>query len=136
MLKPEGVRTNRAAFGARIKVTVRTADGTREIHRAVSSGASFGNLPLRQEIGLGAARAIEAVEIFWPVTGKTQRITGLNMDHFYKIREGELKPVPMRLKTFRLRKPDAQHYHHHMPGMDMSGMEGMDMKGMDMSSMH
>ena len=43
-----GVRSNRAAIGARIKVTVQSADGTRrEIHRTVSSGGSFGASPLR-----------------------------------------------------------------------------------------
>jgi hypothetical protein len=37
----EGVQSNRAALGARIKVIAKTAEGEREIHRVVTSGASF-----------------------------------------------------------------------------------------------
>src|SRR5690606_16860929 len=62
-LKLTGVTANRAAIGARIKVTVRTPGGKREIHRVVSSGGSFGSNPLRQEIGLANATAIESVDI-------------------------------------------------------------------------
>ena len=50
-----GTRTNRAAIGARIAVTVHGANGAaRTIHRTVSSGGSFGASPLQQHIGLGA----------------------------------------------------------------------------------
>jgi FG-GAP-like repeat/ASPIC and UnbV len=65
-----GKKTNRAAIGARIKVT--TA-GTKplSIHRHVSSGSSFGANTLEQTIGLGdAARA--AVEVYWPTSKTTQ----------------------------------------------------------------
>ena len=50
-LKLEGVQSNRAAIGTRIKVVTQTAAGEREIHRTVGSGGSFGGSPLRQEIG-------------------------------------------------------------------------------------
>ena len=65
-LKLEGIRSNRAAMGARIRVTVQTAQGERSIYKTVSTGGSFGASPLRQEIGLGQAKAIRSVEIFWP----------------------------------------------------------------------
>ena len=50
-----GTRTNRAAIGARIAVTVRGA-GRRDAHGASHgvSGGSFGASPLQQHIGLGA----------------------------------------------------------------------------------
>src|SRR5262245_23472113 len=54
-LKLVGVKANRPAIGARIKVTLRTPTGTRELHRTSSSGGNFGSNPLRQEIGLGDA---------------------------------------------------------------------------------
>jgi hypothetical protein len=99
-LKLEGVRTNRAAIGARIKVVVNTGDGQRAIHRTVGSGGSFGASPMRQEIGLGGAQAIEHVEVFWPVTGETHRFTNLETNRFYHIREGD-KPRLVELRSFK-----------------------------------
>ena len=63
---------------------------------------SFGASPLRQEIGLGRARSIESVAITWPVTGRTEVIRALEMDRFYRVREGEAAAVPLTLKTLRL----------------------------------
>jgi len=112
-LKLEGVRSNRSALGARIKVVVKTAAGEREIHRVVGSGGSFGASPLRQEIGLGQAESIVRVEIFWPVTGKTQTIRGLAQDRCYAIREGEDQARETVLKSFRWPAPSAGPMHHH-----------------------
>jgi hypothetical protein len=44
---------------------------------------------LRQEIGLGDATAISSVEIIWPSPGTTQTVEGLELDHRYRIREGQ-----------------------------------------------
>ncbi|HVT73604.1 MAG TPA: CRTAC1 family protein [Lacunisphaera sp.] len=99
-LKLEGVRTNRSAIGARLKIVVETADGERAIYSTVGTGATFGSAPLRREIGLGQARRILRVEIFWPVTGLTQVLTGLELDHFYHVREGDAQAVPVALRSF------------------------------------
>jgi hypothetical protein len=107
-LKLEGVKANRAAIGVRIKVNVKTAAGERAIYKTVGSGASFGASPLRQEIGLGQAQAIESVEILWPTTGQTQTLKGLAMDRFYKVREGDAAAKPWELRGFKLRPPDEQ----------------------------
>jgi len=109
-LKLQGVRTNRCAIGARIDVTVRTASGVRDIYRTVGSGGSFGANPLRQEIGLGKAQAIEKVSIYWPVTRTTQVIQRLKMDRFYHIKEDQDHADLMPLKSFPLgkQKPAAQ----------------------------
>jgi hypothetical protein len=101
-LKLEGTRSNRAAIGARIKVNVAGAEGARTVYKTVSTGGSFGASPLRQEIGLGAATNISSVEIFWPVTGLTQKMTGLAPDHFYHIRESDTKAQVLNLKQFHL----------------------------------
>jgi hypothetical protein len=101
-LKLEGVKSNRAAVGARIRVIARTSNGTRSIYRTVTTGSSFGANPLRQEIGLGDAQKIEAIEIFWPLTEQTQRVTGVTMDRFYKIREGVDRAELWMLKRFQL----------------------------------
>jgi hypothetical protein len=104
-LKLEGRKSNRSALGARIKVNVKTAAGSRAIYKTVSSGASFGASPLRQEIGLGQALGIESVEIFWPTTGETQILQGLSKDRFYSVREGDAAPVLLNLRSFTLRPP-------------------------------
>lgn len=102
-LKLEGVRSNRSAIGAKIKVVVGTDDGKeRAIFKTVSSGGSFGCSPLRQDIGLGKARAIRRIEIFWPVTAKTQVIDSVPMNGFYRVKEGEPDAVHWPLKRFKL----------------------------------
>ena len=101
----EGVKTNRMALGARIKVTVATPEGDRDIHATVSSGGSFGASSLQQEIELGRATGIKAVEFFWPVTGRTQTLSNLSLDGFYRIREGEPDPIPLERPSFSLVPP-------------------------------
>ncbi|MES1167479.1 MAG: CRTAC1 family protein, partial [Pseudomonadota bacterium] len=113
-LKLEGAKTNRSAIGARVAVVVQTPDGERKIHRVVGSGASFGASSLRQEIGLGAAQKISRVEIFWPATGVTQVVTGLELDRAYQIREGANAPSPLALKSFSLGTAPAAAGHQHM----------------------
>jgi len=85
-----GTKANRAAIGARLRIALRTPEGTREIYRTVNSGGCFGANPLRQEIGLGDATSIDAVEIGWPGSRTRQTVKGLELRRSYKIREGEV----------------------------------------------
>ncbi len=102
VLKLEGTRSNRVAIGARIQVAVRTGAGAeRVIHRTVRTGGSFGASPLRQEIGLGDAVRIDSVGILWP-SGLASKLTGLALDQRFVVREGDPKPTPLVLKSFRL----------------------------------
>ncbi|MBI4664296.1 MAG: CRTAC1 family protein [Verrucomicrobia bacterium] len=110
-LKLVGVKSNRAAIGARIQVTVRTRQGKRAIHKTVNSGGTFGCSPLRQEIGLGQAASIENVEVWWPASGIRQKLAGLEKNQCYVIREGDDTPTRMALKTFKF-KPSAHDGHH------------------------
>lgn len=120
-LKLEGTKSNRAAIGARIHVTVQTPGGPRQVYRTVSSGSSFGSNPLRQEIGLGNATKIESVEIKWPASGIRQTFTDLELDRFYRVREGDSSALPFHLKRIHFdltEKPNAQHpMKMAMPGM-------------------
>jgi hypothetical protein len=100
-LKLEGTKSNRAAIGARIKVSVSTPDGPRSIYKTVNSGGSFGSSPLRQEIGLGNATAITSVEIFWPASGIRQKLTNCALDRAYQIREDSSKAVAWELKRIQ-----------------------------------
>jgi len=104
-----------AAIGARIKVVVVSEARPREIHRVVSSGGSFGSSPLRQEIGLGMASSIDRVEVWWPATGKTNIITGLEMDRFYQFTEGQKAAQPLSPQHFTWPMVQAAHEHSHDP---------------------
>ena len=124
-LKLEGVKSNRPAIGARIKVIVKTEEGERAIYKTVGTGASFGSSPLRQEIGLAQAKSIMRVEILWPTTGKTQVVQGLEMDRFYKIREGEPDTTSVTLASFKLpTSPGAPAHHHGHAAHTISSQEG------------
>jgi hypothetical protein len=100
-LKLEGVKTNRAAIGARVKVVVQDGETERAIHRTVGTGGSFGSTTLRQEIGVGRATVVKRVEIFWPVTGLTQVVSGLEVNSLYHVREGTDSAAKVELKSFR-----------------------------------
>jgi len=87
-LKLVGVKTNRAAIGARIKVTVENkGQGVRSIYSTVGSGGSFGASPLEQHIGLGKSATIRSIDIFWPVSGTHQVFSNVAKNQFLQITE-------------------------------------------------
>ena len=103
----EGTRSNRDGIGARITVRVVMASGAvRDIYATVGSGGSFGSSPLRQELGLGDARAIEFVEVTWPGASVKQRFAGLEMDRAYRLVEGERESEQVALQRFDLSPAD------------------------------
>jgi len=105
-LKLEGVKANRSAIGARIRVLVDTDHGPREIHALVSSGGSFGGNSLQQEIGLGRARGIQEIRIDWPAGG-TATYRNVTMDRAYTLREGDSALTPSPVRPVRLRSGTA-----------------------------
>ncbi len=110
--KLEGTRSNRAAIGARLKVTLATPQGAREIYKTVNSGGSFGSSSLRQELGLGNATAITQVEVYWPASGIRQRFTDLEPNRAYHIREDRTNAVVQTLASFAFdTRPHAEHSH-------------------------
>ncbi|MBV9183006.1 MAG: VCBS repeat-containing protein, partial [Acidobacteria bacterium] len=87
-IKLTGVKSNRAALGARIQVTVENAGkGERSIYRTVGSGGSFGASPLEQHIGLGASARILNIEIWWPTSNTRQNFSAVGTDQFIEITE-------------------------------------------------
>lgn len=102
-VKLVGVKTNRAAIGARIKVTVRNeGQGRRSIYRWVGSGGSFGASPLEQHIGLGKAAAIESLEIFWPASKTLQTFINVGKNQYLAIKEFDKDYTKLDRKKFRL----------------------------------
>ena len=95
-LKLEGVKSNRAAFGAKIDVSVKDAKGgTRHIFRTVGFGSSFGGNPLEQHIGIGPASVVNEVVVTWPASGVADHIRNVPVDRRYMLREGDGKLSPM-----------------------------------------
>jgi hypothetical protein len=114
-LKLEGKESNAIGIGARIKVVIQEPGAAqRTIHRSVNTGGSFGANPLRQQIGLGKATTIERLEVFWPVTGKTQAFTNVAANRFYAVTENKTTLRPLDLKPIPFKKdgPVARHLHN------------------------
>ncbi len=102
-LKLVGAKTNRAAIGARITVTVDGPGGRRAFHRTVSSGGSFGASPLQQHIGLGANVERVDVEVWWPVSNTRQRFSNVGKNQFFEITEFADKMRPLQRAPLPLR---------------------------------
>lgn len=114
-LRCEGKQANRAAIGTRIKITVKTSDGSRAIYASVNSGGSFGASSLQQEIGLGNATAIESIEIRWPGAKQLQTFQDVPLDKVYHVRQGDEALVPVDVNSFTFPRAHAGHTHHSAP---------------------
>ncbi len=110
----EGVRSNRAAYGARIKVTVDEAGKRRSIYRAVGSVSSFGGSPMRQHIGVGQAQEIREIEVLWPASRTRQVFHDIAVDRAYGVKEDASALEPVALKSFEFGKTKiAEALHQH-----------------------
>ncbi|MBV8674640.1 MAG: VCBS repeat-containing protein, partial [Acidobacteriaceae bacterium] len=98
-----GVKSNRSAVGAEIKVTVEDDGGSlRSIYRRVGNTSSFGQNPLEQHIGLGHGAHITALDVWWPASNRRQHFTHVDKNEFIEIREfastfSKLDRKPVRL---------------------------------------
>ena len=69
---------------------MREADGTlTPRHRVVTSGSSFGGNPLATTIGLGRARDIATLKVYWPTSKTEQVFRNIPVDRALEITEGE-----------------------------------------------
>ena len=112
----EGVKTNRAAFGARIKVNLEGDGRQRSIYRAVGSVSSFGGNPMRLHVGVGKASSIREIEIWWPVSGVRQKFRNVPVDRVFHIREDRNVLDPIVWQSFEFGKtkiavPMQEHHH-------------------------
>jgi hypothetical protein len=69
-------------------------------YREVTGGGSFGASSLRREIGLGRARQIDAIEVWWPASGARQVFRNVKVNQFIEIDEsnGEYRPQPIPVR--------------------------------------
>ncbi len=105
-----GVKANRSAIGARIKVTVKNGGGEpRSIYRTVGSGGSFGASPLEQHIGLGKSAGILSLEIIWPGSAAApQHFANLAVNQAIEIKEGASAYKKLVRHPVHLGGPDAK----------------------------
>jgi enediyne biosynthesis protein E4 len=81
----EGVRSNRLALNARVRVTAGDLVQQDEVR---SSGSYLSQNDLRLHFGLAAHTRIDKAEVTWP-SGATETLKNLASDRFYTVREGQ-----------------------------------------------
>jgi len=107
-IKLIGVKTNRSAIDARIKVTVENQGrGRRFVQRTVGSGGSFGASPLEQHFGLGPRARIEEIEVVWPASKTRQTFSNVAVNQCLEIREFAAKYAVKARPRFSLRTNPA-----------------------------
>jgi hypothetical protein len=92
--KLAGVKSNRDAMGARVRIV---AGGVSQIREIAGGGSYLSQSDLRANFGLGKAARVETVEVQWP-SGQKQTFRNLDADKFYLIEEGKETPGQQRWK--------------------------------------
>ncbi|MBO9204148.1 CRTAC1 family protein [Niastella sp. MAH-29] len=100
LLTLQGSQCNRAAIGARIKISFTDNGSKRVVYRDVNSGGSFGANPLMQHIGTGAATTIDEIAIQWPGKATTQIFKQMPVDILVTIQQGVQTYTTKRLQSF------------------------------------
>ena len=95
-IKLIGVKCNRTAIGARVRVLT----GNHSQIDEVRSGSSvMSQSDLRLHFGLGKAQTIDLIEVKWPTTQKLERFTQLKANQILTIREGSGLVQPLTSPT-------------------------------------
>ena len=98
-----GVKSNREAVGAQVKVTVQNGLGApRSLYRIVGETSSFGANPVEQHIGLGPNAHGITVDVWWPASGTRQHFVEVGKNEYIQIKElatayARLDRAPFRL---------------------------------------
>ena len=83
--------------GARIRATIEEGGALRDVFQTVGGNSSFGGNSLQAELGLGQAKQLRELEVFWPTTGKTDLFKDVPLDRIVVVEEGKgwrLAPAP------------------------------------------
>jgi len=113
-IKLIGVKSNRAAIGAKIKLTLQEAGTKLAIrYREVSSGGSFGSSPLMQHIGIGKATRIASIEITWPTSRTRQEFNNVLPNQFIEIKEFEKTYTKRRIPRISFKGSNVPNRHMH-----------------------
>lgn len=89
-LKLEGIKANKSAIGARVKIIASNEKGENQtFYNRLNSGGSFGANPLLIEQGLGTYNNIDRIEIIWPGQKNAQIINNVKSGSYLKITQDE-----------------------------------------------
>jgi tetratricopeptide (TPR) repeat protein len=98
-----GVKSNREAVGAEIKITVENERGSpRSIYRRVGETSSFGVNPIEQHIGLGHGARIVSLDVFWPATNSRQQFANVAKNEFISVKEFDKSYTKLQRQTVRI----------------------------------
>jgi tetratricopeptide (TPR) repeat protein len=115
-IKLVGFKSNRAAIGAKIKLTLKGPGGESGIrYREVSSGGSFGASPLMQHIGIGKATRIASIEVTWPASGTRQEFKNVLPNQFIEIKEFDTAYEKRRIRQVIWKRANATRHMHPQP---------------------
>jgi enediyne biosynthesis protein E4 len=84
-----GVKSNRSAIGARLRVT---AGGTTQADEVRGGGSYYAQNDLRRHFGLGSATQVERVEVRWP-NGLEEAWTDVGINKLITLTEGAGQPL-------------------------------------------
>ena len=111
-LKLIGTTANKAAIGARIKITASDKNGNQHtFYNRVNSGGSFGANTLMVEQGLGDYKQIDQVDIIWPGETLSQTVEGISSGSTYIVTQGQTEAKSIDTKAVELK--EGHHHHHH-----------------------
>ena len=118
-LRLVGTKANRAAIGARLRLVLDEAGRETQRTRWVTSGGSFGASPLMQHIGLGRGARLKRVEIDWPGAKTPQVLTGVALNTWIEVVEGQSGFKPRSRQAFKLgaQRVGASRASAHNPGL-------------------
>jgi hypothetical protein len=113
-MKLVGVKSNRAAIGAKIKLTLQGPGSNLVIrYREVSSGGSFGASPLMQHIGIRKATRIASIEVTWPTSRTRQEFKNVLPNQFIEIKEFEKTYTKRRIPRITFKGSNTPNRHMH-----------------------
>ncbi|HET6977254.1 MAG TPA: FG-GAP-like repeat-containing protein [Pyrinomonadaceae bacterium] len=113
-IKLVGVKSNRSAIGAKIKLMLKGPGADTGIrYREVSSGGSFGASPLMQHIGIGKATRITSIEVTWPTSRTRQEFNDVLPNQFIEIKEFEKTYKKRSIRRITWKRVDGANKHMH-----------------------
>jgi hypothetical protein len=87
-VKAVGVKSNRTAIGAKVRVS---AKGLLQVDEVRSGGSYYSQNDLRLHFGLDQAQAVDTLEVRWP-SGQVDTFTNLSVNRLYVVTEGAKLP--------------------------------------------
>ena len=85
-IKLVGTKCNRTAIAARVRVITGKHVQMDEVH---SGDSVMSQSDLRLHFGLGKVEMVDAIEVKWPTTQKTEKFVAVKANQILTIREGE-----------------------------------------------